>query len=103
MKTKTFSVPVILGFLGLAFTVQIFSVHAAGHIECKTAFGEKSFIIDDNRISFQKEDESGVSRSISSVSSESVRTHKQNLGFNKTLYLNGNKHRIHIENTNEFS
>lgn len=72
-------------------------------IVCSTAFGEKTFTIDDDRISFHKEDESGASRSISSINGESVRTHKKHLGFTKTLYIDGNKHRINVQNANEFS
>jgi hypothetical protein len=104
MKQKTLSLSTILGFLGLLLTVHAFSANAAtGGIECQTAFGEKRFVIADGRISFHKEDESGVNRSISSVGAESVRTHTKHLGFTKTLYIDGNKHRINIQNTNEFS
>jgi hypothetical protein len=94
----------VFGFLALLLTIHSYSSFAAsGAIECQTAFGEKSFIIEDGRISFSKEDESGVSRSISSVSGDSVRTHTKHLGFTKTLYVNGNKHRISVQNRNEFS
>lgn len=103
MKTKTLSLSTILGFLGLVLMIHSFSSHAATGISCQTAFGEKSFTIFEDQISFSKEDETGVSRSISSVTSESVRTHKKNQGFTKTLYLNGQKHRINVQNTNEFS
>jgi hypothetical protein len=104
MKTKTLSMSTILGFLGLIAFIHTFSSYAsAASIKCETAFGEKSFVIEDQHISFQKEDEQGVSRSISSINSDSVRTHKKNLGFMKTLYIGGNKHRINIQNTNEFS
>lgn len=104
MKTKTLSLSTILGFLGLILMIHTMNSQAAtGAITCSTAFGEKTFTIEDNRISFHKEDDSGVSRSISSVGGESVRTHKKHLGFSKTLYMNGNKHRIHVQNVNEFS
>lgn len=94
----------IFGFLALLLMVHSYTSFAAsGAIECKTAFGEKSFVIEDGRISFQKEDESGVSRAISSVQGESVRTHTKHLGFTKTLYIDGNKHRINVQNKNEFS
>ena len=72
-------------------------------IKCETAFGEKSFTIEDTRVSFHKEDESGVSRSISSIQGESVRTHVKHQGFTKTLYIDGNKHRINVKNVNSFS
>jgi hypothetical protein len=104
MKQKTLSLSALLGFLGLMLMIHTFSPQAAtGGIECKTAFGEKSFLIEDGRISFSKEDASGVSRSISSVSADSVRTHSKHMGFTKTLYIDGNKHRINVQNTNEFS
>jgi hypothetical protein len=104
MKTKTLSITTILGFLGLILMIHTMSVEAKSpSIECSTAFGEKSFTIEDNRISFHKEDDAGVSRSISSVNIESVRTQKKNLGFTKTIYIDGNKHRISIKDTNEFS
>ena len=84
--------------------IHAMNSHAStGAITCSTAFGEKVFTIEDDRISFQKEDEEGVSRSISSISGDSVRTHKKNLGFTKTLYIDGNKHRINVQNVNEFS
>ena len=64
-------------------------------IVCETAYGEKSFHIEDERVVFSKENaDSG--RSISSI--EMVRTEKRHKGFDKILNMNGNKHRIHIEN-----
>ena len=104
-KTATLSPMSILGFLGLLLMVHSFSSIAASPstIVCKTTFGEKSFLIEDEKISFQKEDQSGIERSISSVQSASVRTHKKHLGFTKTLYIDGVKHRINVQNTNEFS
>lgn len=104
MKTRTLSLTTILGFLGLILMIHTFNSHAStGSIVCSTAFGEKSFTIDNKTISFHKEDASGVSRAISSIPMNSVRTHKKNLGFSKTLYINGNKHRISVQNINEFS
>lgn len=104
MKTKTLSLSTVLGFLGLMLMIHTMSSYAAtGAITCSTAFGEKTFTIEDERISFQKEDDQGVARSISSVGGESVRTHKKHLGFTKTLYIDGNKHRINVQNVNEFS
>lgn len=104
MKTKTLSISTVLGFLGLMLMIHSFNSQAAtGAIYCETAFGQKSFTIEDKRISFHKEDESGVSRSISSVQGESVRTHRRNQGFTKTLYIDGNKHRINVKNVQDFS
>jgi hypothetical protein len=104
MKQKTLSLSAVLGFLGLMLMIHSFSSQAAaGGIECKTAFGEKSFLIEDGRISFIKEDSSGIDRSISSVSGDSVRTQTKHLGFTKTLYIDGHKHRISVKNVNEYS
>lgn len=72
-------------------------------ISCSTAFGAKKFIIHDNHITFQKEDLGGVDRSISSIGSESIRTHKKTTGFTKTLYYEGNKYLIKIQSVNQFS
>ena len=105
MKTKTLSISTVLGFFGLMLMIHAFSSHAAtgGAIVCTTAFGEKTFTIENERVSFHKEDESGVSRSISSLDANSVRTQKRHLGFTKTLYLEGNKHRITVQNAQSFS
>ena len=104
MKTKTLSLSTILGFLGLVLMIHTMNAYSATPaIVCETAFGEKSFTIEDSRISFNKEDDAGVSRSISSINGESVRTHKKHQGFSKTLYIDGNKHRINVQNVNEFS
>ena len=104
MKTKTLSLSTILGFLGLMIMIHAMNSFAAtGPINCETAFGEKKFTIEQERISFHKEDETGVSRSISSVNGDSVRTQKKHQGFTKTLYINGDKFRINVQNVNEFS
>ena len=104
MKIKTLSLTTILGFVGLIVMIHTLGAKAStGAVNCTTAFGEKTFTIEDNRISFQKEDELGVSRAISSLQGDSVRTHKKNLGFTKTLYINGQKHSISIQNANAFS
>lgn len=104
MKTKTLSLSTILGFLGLVLMLHMMQVQAAiPSIDCETAFGEKSFKINGNQISFHKQDEKGVFRSISSISSQSIRTEIKNQGFNKILYIDGNKYRISIKNINDFS
>lgn len=104
MKTKTLSLSTILGFLALMLTVHAFSAQAATpSIVCSTAFGEKSFTIEDEHISFNKEDDAGVSRAISSVSHESIRTQKKLHGFAKSLYINGDKYRINVQDVNSFS
>jgi hypothetical protein len=104
MKTRTLSLSTIFGFLGLLLRVSSFQSEAATpKIECETAFGEKTFTISDELISFHKEDEMGVSRSISSVSGQSVRTQKKHFGFSKSLYIDGNKYRISVQDVNSFS
>jgi hypothetical protein len=104
MKTKTLSLSTFLAFLGLVIMIHALDAQAATkNVFCSTAFNEKSFIIEGNKISFQKEDEEGVSRSISSVSADAVRTQIKNQGFVKTLYINGHKHKINIHNQDEFS
>jgi hypothetical protein len=104
MKTRTLSIPTLLGCLGLMLFIHAFSAHAAvPSIKCETAFGEKVFTIDNNHISFQKEDDAGVSRSISSVQGDSVRTQIKNQGFSKALYIDGNKYRINVKNVHSFS
>ena len=104
MKTKTLSLSTILGFLGLILMIHAMSSHAStGSIVCETAFGEKKFSIEDERISFMKEDTAGISRSISSMDGDSVRTQKKHLGFIKTLYVDGNKYKINVQNVNDFS
>lgn len=105
MKTKTLSLSTVLGFFGLILMIHTFNSYAATNtkIVCSTAFGEKTFTIEDHRISFHKEDESGINRSISSIDGDAVRTHKKHLGFSKTLYIDGNKHRINVQNSEAFS
>lgn len=104
MGTRTLSLPTLLGFLALMLMVHSFSSMAATpKIECKTAFGEKSFTIDESAIAFHKEDDTGISRSISSMPKESVRTQMKHHGFTKTMYIDGNKHRINVDDVNNFS
>lgn len=68
-------------------------------IDCQTAFGEKSFTIQDSSIAFH-EDSEEQGRSISSVlEAQTQRTYK---GFKKVLYVDGNKHLINIKNVQKF-
>ena len=89
MKTITFS------FIALAFC---FTANAA--IKCETAFGEKSFVIENEHVVFTKESEE-AGRSISSI--EQVRTERRHKGFDKLLFKDGLKHRIHIDNADTYS
>jgi len=104
MKIKTLSLTTLFGFLGLFLLIHTFNAKAASNsIVCTTAFGEKSLTIEDQKVSFHQEDESGVSRSISSVNESSVSTLKKFQGFVKTLYVDGKKHKISVQNVNSFS
>ena len=105
MKTKTLSLSTILAFLGLIIVIHSMSAYAyAGEeIVCSTAFGEKTFSINKNKIAFHKEDEQGVSRAISSLDGHAVRTQTKSSGFVKSLYLNGNQYRISIKDVSTFS
>lgn len=89
------------GSLVALFVVALLqsNAHAAiKKIDCQTAFGEKTFTIQESTIAFHKEQESG--RSISSVlEAQTQRTFK---GFRKVLYVNGNKHLITIKNVQRF-
>ncbi len=94
---KSVSIPHILGLGFLLLALNFFGHYARaaeGAIHCETAYGEKSFRIEDERVVFTKEVDAG--RSISSV--EMVRTEKRHRGFDKIMNLQGLKHRIHIEN-----
>lgn len=68
-------------------------------IECKTNFGEKSFTIEDENVAFHKVEEK-IGRSVSSI--YEARTQVTHRGIRKSLYLNGDKHLIHIENVEKF-
>jgi riboflavin synthase len=81
-----------LGFIGKA--------QAQEPIHCETAFGEKTFQIESERVVFHRP-EADQGRSISSI--DHVRTEKRHKGFDKVLFKDGLKHRIHIDNTQEFS
>jgi hypothetical protein len=81
----------VLLFLGFQ------NAHAAD-IHCKTAFGEKSFTISDSSVAFHSK---AQGRKISSILE--ARTKVSYLGFRKVLYVNGNKHLIHIENKRHFN
>ncbi|MGE3609362.1 MAG: hypothetical protein AB7I27_07230 [Bacteriovoracaceae bacterium] len=102
MRTNALSLPLLFGFLGVL--IMVYSMGArAESIVCTTAFGEKTFTIDNNHISFSKEDEGGNHRAVASVDAQSVRTQTKNAGFIKTLYIDGNKHRINIKDVKSFS
>lgn len=70
----------------------------AESIHCKTAFGEKSFTIEDSSVAFHSKEKG---RRISSTLE--ARTKVSYLGFRKVVYVNGNKNLIHIENKRHFN
>ena len=103
-ETKREALHLFLGSLATLFFMAFAGQASAATadikpIECKTNFGEKSFTIENETIAFhQVEEEAG--RSISSV--YEARTQKTHRGVRKSLYLNGNKHLINIENVERF-
>jgi len=100
MRTKTFSLTSILGFLGLILLVHSLNGHAAVNtITCSTTFSEKEFKISDDQVAFIKKSDN--QRDIASV--KKIVTHKKHLGFTKTLYVDGLKHKISIKDVNDFS
>ena len=104
MKIKALSLSTFLGFLGILFIIHTMKAHGSTtKISCSTPFEAKKFIIEENQITFQKEDSGGVNRSISSTNNGSIRTHHFTSGFTKILYFEGNKYSIKIGNVNEFS
>lgn len=103
MKTLDRNVfQLFFGTLVLLLSVSLFSNGAYASVKpihCKTTYGEKEFTIEGSSIAFHSEDESG--RSMASIID--ARTHKTYEGFSKTLYVGGNKHKIHIDNKNKFN
>jgi hypothetical protein len=92
----------LIGTIFTLILLAMFSSNAKASnkaIVCETNFGEKSFTIQGTDIAFHAEQDNG--RSISSVASSNTR--KTHNGFNKTMYLNGDKHLVHIENENNFN
>lgn len=92
---KTINLTHIFSIMGLLLALNIFGKAHASTIQCETAFGEKTFIIEADRVVFSK-DMPEQSRSISSI--DHVRTERRHKGFDKVLFKDGLKHRIHIEN-----
>lgn len=100
MKKFNFeNIQLFFGALGILIVLVFFNPAHAAHkkydkINCETNFGEKSFTIEDNSIAFHKIERANL-RKISSVyEARNQNTHK---GFKKTIYLEGNKHLINIQ------
>lgn len=106
--TKRDTIQLLAGSLATLFFVAFMgSANAAlpaatnsSAIKCETNFGEKSFTLEDESVAFHKVQED-VGRSISSI--YEARTQKTHKGIRKSLYLDGNKHLIHIENLKDFN
>ncbi|MBT4791619.1 MAG: hypothetical protein HON90_08620 [Halobacteriovoraceae bacterium] len=100
MRTKDFNVTKIFS-LAMLITFLLIEVSYASikPISCETNFGEKSFTIEGTTVAFHGNKTQG--RSISSVLTSTTR--KSANGFRKTIYKNGNKHLINIENQNNFN
>lgn len=95
------NIQLFLGALGILFLTLFFNpkaFSAVPTIHCETNFGIKSFTIEKESIAFHNED---AGRKISSVhSAKSLKTSK---GLSKTLYVNGQKHFVHIDDLNHFN
>lgn len=99
MKTWFFAFAVVMGVVSIGQS----QAAVEGTVVCKTAFGEKEITIDNNHVAFNREDHSGVKREISSINSVKVRTQTQYKGFTKTLYIDGMKHKVHVDDVSNFS
>ena len=97
---KTINLAHLFTLMGLMLALSAFGQKAHAAINCSTAFGEKTFLIEEDRVVFQKEDVD-LGRAISSI--DQVRTERRHKGFDKLLYKDGLKHRIHIDNTTSFN
>ncbi len=67
-------------------------------LDCETANGLKKFSISNQKVTFKSDIST---RAISSVNS--VRTIQKSKGFTKTMYLKGEKVKIHINNLNDMN
>lgn len=83
--------------IGLSILTQK-SYASIKSISCETAYGERTIEINDNVISFKRNSENN--RSISS--SNDFKAQRQFSGVNQTLYMDGSKHLVHIDNLNNF-
>jgi hypothetical protein len=99
MREKNTSILTKLALTLLGSLLALPVVASIKPITCKTNFGEKSFTIQGKTVAFHKEKKEG--RSISSVLSS--RTKRSHRGFKKTLYRDGFKHLISIQNQAKFN
>jgi len=84
----------------LSISVMTSMASAATHIsiECETANGLKKFSVTNDTVTFKS---TISSRAISSL--KSVRTIEKSQGFTKTMYLKGDKIKIHIKNLKDMN
>jgi hypothetical protein len=84
--------------MSLSMMTSMANASSSVSLDCETANGLKQFSISNQNVTFK----SNISaRAISSV--KSVRTIEKSTGFTKTMYLNGDKVKIHIRNLKEMN
>lgn len=82
--------------LGLLISTASFA-----SIECHTPRMNKTFKIEDSRVTFFNDQEINGGREVASVAG--IRTKRTAKGFTKILSFEGKKHTIHIDNSSKFS
>ncbi len=82
----------------LSFAMLAFSVHAGEGITCSTPRENKVFTIQNDKVAFQE-----MSGKRSLASQEEVQTVKKGNGMTTSLWMNGQKHIIHINDLKNFS
>lgn len=87
---------ILLTLVASCLSLAAFGAHKP--MSCQTNFGEKSFTIEGNSVAFHQ---SAEGRSISSVLASKTRASIN--GFNKTVYKDGYKHLIHIEDVQKLN
>jgi hypothetical protein len=96
MKTLIIAISTFI----ITFWAQVSMASISPTISCSTPNKNKSFIITDDKVVFEKEDLQPSIRSIASV--DKVKTKKEGSGFTKTLIYEGNKYTIHVNNEEKF-
>ena len=85
----------------MAFLIMGQTAFAA--IVCSSDRMQKDLVISKSSIVFQEYKDSSDSRSIASTDPLGVRTKNTTTGFNKVVFFEGQKHTIHVNDTNNFS
>ena len=81
-----------------AFTMALSAFASVKPMSCQTNFGERTFTIQGNSVAFHN-DQTG--RGISSVLPSKTKVSVE--GFSKTVYRDGYKHVIHIEDSHKLN